>query len=99
MDNLKLFKIPLNNTVNKNVSHSVMSNSLQPHELQPTRLLCPWNFPGKNTGVGCHSLFQGIFLIQGSNLGLWHCRKILYCLNHLGRTDAKAEAPILGHLM
>ena len=64
MDNLKLFKIPLNNTVNKNVSHSVMSNSLQPHESQPNRLLCLWNFPGKNTGVGCHSLFQGIFLMQ-----------------------------------
>jgi len=35
---------------------SVMSDSLQPHGLKPTRLLCPWNFPGKNTGVGCHFL-------------------------------------------
>ena len=34
----------------------------------------------KNTGVGCHALFQGIFLIQGSNLGLLHCRQILYHL-------------------
>ena len=34
--------------------------------------------PGKNTGVGCHSLLQGIFLIQGLNLGLLHCRQILY---------------------
>ena len=33
----------------------------------PTRLLCPWNSPGKNTGVGCHFLLQGIFLTQGSN--------------------------------
>ena len=33
----------------------------------PTRLLCPWAFPGKNTGVGCHFLHQDIFLIQGSN--------------------------------
>ena len=33
------------------VSHSVVSNSLQPHGLQPTRLPCAWNFPGKNTGV------------------------------------------------
>ena len=33
-------------------------------------LLCPWNFPGKNTGMGCHFLLQGIFLIQGSNLPL-----------------------------
>ena len=45
----------------------VMSDSLQPHELQPTRLLCPLNFPGKNTGLGCHFLWQGIFLTQGSN--------------------------------
>ena len=44
-----------------------MSDSLRPHGLQPTRLLCPWNFPGKNTGVGCHFLFQGILLTQGSN--------------------------------
>ena len=35
-------------------------------------LLCPWNFPGKNTGVGCHSLFQGIFLTQGLNPHLLH---------------------------
>ena len=82
---------------NEGFSHSVVSNSLWPRK--PTSLLCPWNFPGKNTGVGCHSLFQEIFPTQGSNLGLLHCRKILYCLNHLGRTDAKAEAPILGHLM
>ena len=47
-----------------------MSDSLQPHGLQPTRLLCPWDFPGKNTGVVCHLLLQGIFLTQGSNLCL-----------------------------
>jgi len=35
--------------------------------IEPTRLLCPWNFPGKNTGVSCHLLLQGIFLTQGSN--------------------------------
>ena len=46
---------------------SVVSNSLRPHGLQPTRLLCPWNFPGKNTGVGCHFLLQGIFLTQRSS--------------------------------
>ena len=48
----------------------------------PTRLLCPWNFPGKNTGVGCHFLFQGTFPTQGSNLRLLHCRQILYLLSH-----------------
>ena len=35
--------------------------TLQPYELQPARLLCPWDSPGKNTGVGCHALLQGIF--------------------------------------
>ena len=45
----------------------VVSNSLQPHGLSPTRLLCPWDFSGKNTGMDCHFLPQGIFPIQGSN--------------------------------
>ena len=64
------------------VSHSVMSESLWLHGLQPTRLHCPWDFPGKNTGAGCHSLLQGIFLTQRSNPGLPHCGQILYCLSH-----------------
>ena len=51
-------------------NHSVMLDSLQPHGLQPTRLLCPWNFSCKNTGVGCHFLFQGIFPTQGLNTHL-----------------------------
>ena len=38
--------------------------------------------PGKNTGVGCHALLQGIFLTQELNPGLLHCRWILYCLSH-----------------
>ena len=41
---------------------SVMSDSLWPRGLKPTRLLCPWGFSSKNTGVGCHALLQGIFL-------------------------------------
>ena len=47
-------------------------NLLWSHGLQPTRFLCPWNFPGKNTGVGHHFLLQGIFPTQGSNPGLLH---------------------------
>ena len=43
-----------------------------------------WDFPGKNTGVGCHGLLQGIFPTQGFNLGLLHCSWILYCLSHQG---------------
>ena len=42
----------------------------------------PWDFPCKNTGVGCHFLLQGIFLTQGSNSGLLHCRQPLYHLTH-----------------
>ena len=49
---------------------SVMSDSLWPCGLLPTRLLCPWGSPGKNSGAGCHFLFQGIFPTQGSNLRL-----------------------------
>ena len=56
---------------------SVLSDSLRPHGLQRTRLLCPWDSLGKNTGVGCHALFQGIFPTQGSNPHLLHCKWIL----------------------
>ena len=49
-----------------------------------TRLLCPWNSPGKNTGVGSHFLLQGIFPTQGLTLGLPHHRQILYRLSHQG---------------
>ena len=49
------------------LSRSVMSNSLWPHGLWPARHLCPWDSPGKNTGLGCHFLLQGIFPTQGPN--------------------------------
>ena len=58
-------------------NRSAMSDSLRPHGLYS-----PWNSPGQNTGVGSHSLLQGIFPTQGSNPGLWHCRQILYQLSH-----------------
>ena len=69
------------------VSCSVVSNSLWPHGLQPTWLLCPWNSPGKNTGVGCHFLFQGIFPTRGSYLHLLcllHWQPDSLPLSHLG---------------
>ena len=74
------------------VSHSVMSDSSWPHELQPSRLLCPWNSPGKNTGAGSHSLLQGIFPTQGSNqvsciagrfFTIWATGKATYDTNEL----------------
>ena len=49
-----------------------------------TRLLLPWDFPGKKTAMGCHFLLQGIFLTQGLNPGLPHCRQTLNRLSHQG---------------
>ena len=58
-------------------------HSLTRQQSCPT--LCgPWNSPGQNTRVGCLSLLQGIFPIQGSNPGLPHCRQVLYQLSHNG---------------
>ena len=58
--------------------------SLWCHGLQSTRLLCPWVFPGKNAGVGCHSLLWVIFPTEALNPGLLLCRWILYQLSHQG---------------
>ena len=62
-------------------SHSVVSNSLQPHGIYS-----PWNSPGQNTAVGSLSLLQGIFPTQGSNPELLHCGWIFYQLSHKGNT-------------
>ena len=78
------FCIPKPKYVWKSVSCSVMSDSFTPHELYSTRLLYSGHPPGKNIAVGSHSLFQGIFLTQGSNPGLLHCRQIIYHLSHQG---------------
>ena len=72
------------NLTGQSVNHSAVFNSLWPRGLQPSRLLCPWDSPGKSTGVGSHSLLQGIFLTQGSDLGLLHCRQIFNHLSHQG---------------
>ena len=63
-------------------SHSVVSDSLQPHGLYSQ-----WNSPGRNTGVGSLSLLQGIFPTLGLNPGLPHCRWLLYQLSHKGSQD------------
>ena len=62
--------------------------TLRPYGLQPPRLLCPWDFSGKNTGMGCHFFLQGIFPTQGLNTRLlqFHIgRQILY---HLATREA-----------
>ena len=58
--------------------------TLLPPGLEPARLLYPWDPPGKNTGVGCHFLLQGIFLTQGSNPQLLHWQADSLPLNHVG---------------
>ena len=55
------------------------------------RLLSSWNSPGKNTGAGCHFLLQGIFLTQGSNPGLLHCRWILSFPESPGKPQNKSQ--------
>ena len=57
-----------------------LPDPLRLHGLQPTAygFFRLWDFPGKDTGVRCHFLLQGIFPTQGQKAGLWHCRQILY---------------------
>ena len=79
----------------KCASGLVVSDSLRPHGLQPTRLLRPGDSPGKNIGAGCHFLLQGIFLTQRLKRGLLHCGQIP-CLSHQGgpsflEVEAKRE--------
>ena len=58
-----VFPSPMHESEKWEWSRSVVSNSSQPHGLQPTRLLRPWHFPGKCTGVGCHCLLQTLVLL------------------------------------
>ena len=72
------FPSPMHESEKWKWSCSVMSDSLRPHGLQPTRLLCPWDFPGKSTGVGCHCL-----LLSYSNLFQIRMWKSTHVLNRL----------------
>ena len=65
-------------------SYDSMDLGLHAGLTTPARLLCPWDSSGKNVGVGCHFLLQGIFLTQGLNPGLLHCRQTLNQLNYKG---------------
>ena len=81
-------------TENENESCSVVSDSLRPHGLYS-----PWNSPGHSTGMGSHSLLQGIFPTQGSNPGLPHCRQNLYQLNQQGSSNASKVTLKIIHAM
>ena len=79
------------------LSHSVVSDSLQSYALYLSSLLCPWNFPGKNTGVGCYFLLQGIFPAQGLNLSLLclpHWQADSLPLRHLGNPPPCQNFPL-----
>ena len=70
------------------ISHSVVSDSLQSHGLQPSRFLCPWVSPGKNTGLGFQFLLQENLPDPGIQSGSPPvCRQILYSLSHQGRAE------------
>ena len=76
----------------ESISDSIMSDSFAIPWTVSCQAPCPWSSPGKDTGVGCHFLLQGIFLIQGLNPGLLHCRKILYWLSYQGSPRTREEA-------
>ena len=71
------------------LSHSVASDPLRPHRLQPTRLLCPWGSSRQEYWSGLPALLQGIFPTQVSNPGLPHCRQILHYMSHQGHSINK----------
>ena len=71
-----------------------MADSLWPRGLQPTSLLCPWDFPGKNTGADCHFLCQGIFPTQGSNPSLMRLLNLRQILYHWASEDSCLENPM-----
>ena len=64
------------------LSRSVISTLGNPMDCSPPGSSAHGDSPGKNKGVGCHALFQGIFPTQGSNPCLLHCRQVVYCLSH-----------------
>ena len=66
------------------LSRSVMSDSYGPMDCSLLGSSVHGDSPGKNTGLGCHALLQGIFPTQGLNPDLWPCRQILYHLSHQG---------------
>ena len=77
------------------ISRLVVSDSLRPCGLESTRLLCPWDSPGKNTGVGCHALLQGIIPNQGSNPRLLHWQVNYLPFEQSGKSSGMIQIEIL----
>ena len=78
LEGVALFSLFFKVCVRRYIYVLVIQSCLTLCNAMDPRLLCSWNSPGKNTGVDSHPRLQGIFLTQGSNLGLLHCRQILY---------------------
>ena len=76
-------------------SRSVMSDSQWPHGLQPTRLLCPWDFPGKSTGVGCHCLRW--VQLCGSLSILWHYLSLGFSIPYFAKWDNRDVRKLTQH--
>ena len=81
---LQADSLPSDQQSERKWSCSVMSDSVIPWTVACNRLLCPWDFLGKNTRVSYHFLLQGIFPTQGWNPGLPNCTQTLYRLSHQG---------------
>ena len=86
-----LFTILISKVKVKSLSRARLFTS--PWIIACTRLLRPWDFQGRSTGVGCHFLLQGIFPTQGLNPGLSHCRQMLYRLSHQGSPLVSKDNP------
>ena len=68
---------------------SVVSDSVQPHRWKPTRLLCPWDSPGKNPGVGCHFLLQCMKVKSESEVASIHKHRVKLVLEKAGKPETK----------
>ena len=77
------FPSPVHETEKWKWSCSVVSDSSRPHGLQPTRILHPWDFPGKSTGVGCHCLLQVYSIVYHNFKGYIPFVVLKYCLYSL----------------
>ena len=76
------FPSPMQESEKSKWSHFVVSNSQQPHRLQPTRLLRPWDFPGKSTGVGCHCLLHDTYLVTQRKVEQFKFLMYCYSMKH-----------------
>ena len=93
------FPSPMHECETLKRSRSAVSDPQRSHGLQPTRLLCPWDFPGKSTGVGCHCLLRAILLSTFKTLfALWTSNQ---CKDSINSSDNEtlSFSPVLGILL